>query len=325
MYVLRSFPFSFAILWRFIIVLPILIIALTMLGIMAAIFMFFVAFISPIFTIMIAVAFGVGASVVPVMVGMRLGLQAHDVRPKNTYFGVMISAIGYGLFESFCALLLIGLASGLFLLLSPLSLDTLALLARQDNADLIDQLAATSPVLTYGLIAATSLLMLSLRAGLLVPFAGASIGADPNGRHHTPFFAFGHGFWGLLVLVIIAYLGSMIVIPLVVLICAALGFGETLTLAMAEIERTGTNNLTNLLGLEVAVFAVLALFFYLWFFSLICAGGSLRYRQLQLAVEQSQKERERQVDAQLKSDEPPMANDVDMLDLIRSRMPDKKY
>lgn len=322
---LRAIPFSFAILWRYVLVLPILIVALTMLGIMGFIFMLISALISPIFTIMIGVALGVGATVVPVMVGMRLGLQSFEIRPKNTYFGVLIHAIGYGLFEAVCVLILIAMGVGLYILASPLTFETLGLMARMNEDQVVGQLTATSPWLTYGMVIATGLATMALRACLLVPFAGASIGADPSGRLHTPFYAFGHKFFNLLILTIVTSIGWAAVVPIAVVICAALGFADSLAISLAELERASTRNIMDIIGLEVVVFAGLCLFLYLWFFSLVCAGGVLSYRSLYVDVRQSQQEMDKKLEAQLKTDEPPMKNDIDMLDLVRSRMPGKKY
>ncbi len=325
MILLRAFPLSFAILWRFVVVLPILIIAMMMLAFMAFLFMLFFALISPLFTIMIAIAFGVGTTVIPVMVGMRLGLQSYEVRPKNTYLGVMIYAIGYGLFEAVCVLVLVALGGVLYVMATPLTYEELTQIALMGEEALLMQLTSVSPIVGYGILTTVTLLIFSLRAGLLVPFAGASIGADPNGRHHTPFFAFGHGFIGLLALVILTYIGWIMVVPAVMLVGIAIGFDDTLALSLAEAERGISADWTSVLGLEVGLLLVLALFLYLWLFSYVCAGGTLRYRELQVAVENRHQEFANKMEPELKSDEPPMSNDIDMLDLVRSRMPGKRY
>ena len=66
---LRAFPFSLSILWRFVVALPGLIIALLAFGFLAGILLFISSLISPFIAMLFAIAFGVGASVVPVMVG----------------------------------------------------------------------------------------------------------------------------------------------------------------------------------------------------------------------------------------------------------------
>ena len=116
----RAFPFSFAIMWRYLLVLPILVVAMAVFGAAAVILAFVFGLAAPFLAVVFIFAFGLASGIVPVMVGMRVGLQAHDVRPRNSYMGLMLPAIGYGFFEGLCFLIIIAVCMVLFVFASPL-------------------------------------------------------------------------------------------------------------------------------------------------------------------------------------------------------------
>lgn len=330
MTLLRAIPFSLAVLWRLVLVFPFMIIALLMFAIIAGFFMFIMAFISPILTVVMAAAFGVAASVLPVIVGSRLGLQAKQSSVRNTYFGLMLSAIGYGLFEVLCLLAIMAAAAAVYFVATPLSFSDLGQFASLDETVLIEQLMSVDPAITLSLLWVGGVLIVGLRASLLMPFAGASIGTDPNGRPHTPFYGFGRDFLSLLILTAIAYIMSAFAVPLSLAICYMLGYGENVTIALSQLETNPGLEVVSLLGVETGVFIGLSLLFYLWAFSLQSAGGVLAFMNEVEDVADKQNAFDMSMDEHLKSISNPTSQQQspiqsqDVMELIRSRMQQNK-
>ncbi|SFS15093.1 hypothetical protein [Yoonia litorea] len=324
---LRAFPFSFSILWRYAIALPALILSLVAFGVIAVVLVLVASVLSPFAGALIIVAFSVGASVVPLMVGLRVGLQAHHIKPRRSYLGLIAPAIGYGFFEAVVILILLALGAGLFVLVSPLDLAGLMMLGAESGDALFTELTAINAAVTWGVTAAVALIAMALRAALLVPLAGASIGADPTGRPHTPFYGFGSGFGAVFALVVVSQLGLIMVVPLVFSVMAIFGMGEAAMLQLASIATMDDwADLANL-GTEAAIFVAASLFATLFFFSLQCAGAVLVFvRKMavvgarQQAFDSAMQEREEE----LQTAKVPQS-DTDLLALVRSRMPEKKY
>ena len=330
MILLRAIPFSFNVLWRMVLVFPFMILALIVFGFIAAFFMLFASLIAPLVTVVIAIAFGVAASVLPVIVGCRLGLQAKEATMRNGYFGLVLPAIGYGLFEVFCLLLILAVGAGVYLLATPLTLTNLTQLAALDEELLIAQLMSVNPAVTLSVLWVGLVLAIGMRAALLMPFAGASIGADPSGRPHTPFYGFGREFISLLIIVAIAYVLSGFAVPIAVAICYMLGFGDSLTAALAQFEAAPSMDVLGLLGVETAVFLGLSLLFYLLAFSLQSAAGALAYMNeledmsdQQNAFDMSMDEHLQTMTSSTAQPERPMQSE-DVMELIRSRMQQRK-
>lgn len=330
MTLLRAIPFSLAILWRLTLVFPFLIIGLAMFGLIAAVLMFFLAFVSPVLTFLVALSFGVAASVLPVMIGARLGLQARGASTRNSYLGLILPAVGYGLFEAFCVLLIFAGALGVYLVATPLSLQDLAQLQSMDPELLAQQLMSVSPAITLSLLWVGGVLVIGLRAALLMPFAGASVGADPSGRAHTPFYGFGSEFISLLILVAISYILWALAVPAAIAASYLLGFGDNLSAALAQLEFAQGAAALELLGLETAVFIGISVLIYLWGFSLQCAGGVLIYMNQAQAFADQQNAFDMSLDAHLAAPSPAQApperqmQSADVMELIRSRMEQNK-
>jgi hypothetical protein len=317
---LRAFPFSFAILWRYLLVLPIMIVALAAFGAVAVVFALVFGLFAPFLAILFVIAFGLASSVVPIIIGMRVGLQAKEVRPRNSYAGLMLPAIGYGFFEGLCVSIILVVCVGLFVFATPLEVADLLAMQGAEDAVIFAALFEVSPKLTLGCLIVGGGLTIALRTALLVPFAGASIGADPGGRSHTPFFGFGDGFGTMLALVIISYVGAIFTTPFVVWLAIQLGFAESLVAIAASMETIDSYTDLAAFGVEGAVILGLGLILFLWFFSLQCAGAVLVFMQrFQGAVAQKQ-ERNTALTADL-DDQPSDAPDV--MQLIRSRMQNK--
>lgn len=320
---LRAFPFSLSILWRYLIALPALIIALAGFAFIAFILVALAMLVSPFIGILFAVAFAVGSSVIPVMVGLRVGLQSYFVKPRVSYLGMMKPALGYGLFEAVVMVILLAFSVGAFLLLTPLSLNDFLVMDVSDEEAMLDQLTAINPTLTWALVGFVGLAGFALRSALLVPFAGASVGADPDGRQHTPFYGFGSGFGAVFALVLISQIGLAFSLPLAFWGLSLAGVAQNAAMQLAEAATY--DELSDLAGLgpDALILIGVTLLILLYFFSLQCAGAVLVYMRKRGIVGA----RRKAFDEVMQEEEAraaPMA-DTDLLALVRSRMPDKKY
>ncbi|WP_108814577.1 hypothetical protein [Loktanella sp. Alg231-35] len=319
---LRALPFSFSILWRYVIVLPLLIIALFFFGIVAIIPVAVIMLVSPFVGVLVAAACGAAAGVVPIMVGMRVGLQAKRVRPRNSYPGLMLPAIGYGFFEAFTALIILVGGVAAFVFFTPLTPADFEAINPDNTSAVLGLLFQTSPVLTLAVGLIGGGLVLGLHAALLMPMAGAAVGADPSGRPHTPFYGFGSNFFSLFFLVVISQIGAMLVIPIVVLLSGPLGIADSLNKKLQRAGNLDSFNDFAIFGTEGLIFAGLCVFFYLLFFSLQCAGGVLVYMRHKDAVAEADNAYAKTVEVEL-SDNQPTAEDIDVMALVRSRMQNK--
>lgn len=320
MYLLRAFPFSFAILWRYALVLPILVLVLIVYGFMAAVMAFVLGYVSPAFAALVAVSFGLASSVIPAMVGTRLGLQARGLKPRTSYLGLMVPAIGYGLFEGFCVLVVLAVSLGAIIFTTPLTVPEMLQLGAVGNEVLFARLLEVNAPITLAVIAVAGFWIIAIRTALLVPFAGASIGMDPDGRSPTPFYGFGSGFWSILILVIISYLGTALIPLILILVVPLLGFGELIVAATGQIEQIQTRGGLNRLGIEALIVFCLWLFMVLWFFSLQCAGAALVFLRHK---ERFDIERE-DINKALEQPSEPSMPKTDMRALVRSRMPQRR-
>lgn len=343
---LRAFPFSFAILWRYLLVLPILIVALFVFGFIAVIFALLVGFVAPFLMVLFIFAFALASGVIPVMVGMRVGLQAREIRPRNSYAGLMLPAIGYGFFEALCVMIIVAAGVSLFVLLTPLSMTDLMALSSAEDVVIFSNLYAASPVLTLACLIIGGGLAVALRTALLVPFAGASVGLDADGRTHTPFYGFGNGFFTMFALVIVSYVGTTMAVPIVTWVVEPFGITDRLmetamglqqqaqqastatrdaSLAnsvlvpnnAAPVESMGFFDYVAAFGTDGLIVAGACLILFLWFFSLQCAGAVLVFMQgvQKVTVRKEERNAEREADLE----EQPI-EETDVMALVRSRM-----
>ena len=171
---------------------------------------------------------------------------------------------------------------------------------------------------------------MALRAALLVPFAGASIGADPDGRPHTPFYGFGRKFVTIFLLVVISQIGVFFTVPLVSMASVPLGIADSAMEKLAQVPSYDEFADIATLGPEAAIFIGMCLFGFLFFFSLQCAGAVLVFVDQRRAVGERQRafdqamteaEQEEQIE---RLQQQPQSN-ADLRELVRSRMPQKQY
>jgi hypothetical protein len=320
----RAIPFSFSILWRYVIALPVLVIMLVAFGLIAAILAFVASMLSPFVAMLIIIAFAVGATAIPVMVGLRVGLQAHYLKPRINYLQMLKPAIGYGLFEAVLILMILGVVGAIFLYFSSMTPPELIALGELEFDVVIETLVAANPALAWSLIGFMALATFAVRAALLVPLAGASIGADPSGRPHTPFYGFGSGFLSVVALVLLSQLGLSFSGPIAVSGLDLFGISQAAVMQILLVAGSfqGPADLADL-GQEALILIGVVVFLSLFFFSLQCAGAVLVF----LGKYEQVKNRQNAFDEVMRAEEErakPM-KDTDLRELLRSRMPERKY
>ena len=314
MLILRAFPLSFAILWRFIIVLPFLLIFLAAYVTFTVVWGFFFGLISIFFTILLILALTFVMALIPTMVGTRLGLQAKGETVRGNYGGVFKAALGYGAFEAAARLVLTFGASGLVVLLTPdLTADNFWIVLAGTVEPALNRETSMSGSTIAFLI--TTLLFAALRAALLPAFAGAAGRGDPGSAFHTPFSGFGSSFIWLFLLIIITYILPFVLIPLGVLGVIEYGLTGPFVDRFLALQPV-------LMGTQDYAFAMIDLYviggiviFGLWLFSLQCAGAVLAFSKRRVTY-QAQKAADQEVE-RLDPDE--------LRELVRSRMPERKY
>lgn len=289
MLILKAFPLSFSILWRFALILPIVVVCLFWMMFITLLYVMFVALISAelliIAVILLALA---SSSIIPLIIGMRLGLKAKGVLPRNSYFGLILPAIGYGIFEGLCWIFIFFAGAGVFVLISPMSLaDALNVIGDRSVG-----MFAAMEVFVYeeslpalAVMSVTLFLIWAVRAVILAPIAGASIGQDFNGQPHTPFMGIASRFFPLFVLSTVSYIAAAYTTTWLLAIAEMLGKKSWLythasqTLAMFD----GTAPFS--IGWEEGVIIAMVVLFFLWTICLQSAGAVLAYLDLKAAHE----------------------------------------
>ena len=292
MLILRSIPFSFAILWRMALVMPFVVLALAVFSAMFVIWFLTSMLFFPSVALMIittVLLFPMAAflvtlavmsammSVVPTMVGARLGLQARGVIVKDGYGKMVLPALGYGLFESLLGIILMSAGFGLFLLMSPLSLADLSQLADEDSQQVIVEAFAGSAQYALPIILGVSMIMIAVRALLLVPLAGASIGQDANGSMHTPFMGAGTRYLSVLCVVILAGVASFFIAPFLAFAGEVIGLGDAQLTALETAGAGEDFTLSSIWTWQLGVLFALAILSWIWIFCLQCAVAVLAY------------------------------------------------
>ncbi|MEO1551971.1 MAG: hypothetical protein AAFR93_16340, partial [Pseudomonadota bacterium] len=125
MSVLRALFLSLSITWRYVLVLPVVVIGLGIFGLLAIFVGIGLSFLSPLLAVMVLTAFVLAASVMPVMIGARLGLLTEGVKPRNGYAGLMMISVAYGIFEGLCVWVMLAFSIAAFLFLTPMTVDGL--------------------------------------------------------------------------------------------------------------------------------------------------------------------------------------------------------
>jgi hypothetical protein len=316
MLVLRAFPLSFAILWRFILALPILLIFLAVYVTFTVIWGIFVGFFSIYLTVAMIMGMTFVMALIPTLTGIRLGLQAREETVRGHFGKVFGAALGYGGIEAFLRMLLAFGAAGAVVFLTPaLSSENFWPVFMQTVSPSVE--GGSSTELDMGTVAflITLVLYAMLRAALLPTLAGAAACGDPGSGFHTPFSGFGSSFFALFILQILIYLLPIILIP--VAIIAAIHFDLTgpLVARAAELQAIVLEGASYQFALIDGIMVAAVIVFSLWLFSLQCAGAVLSFAERR--ENRSQQDADRPEVQRIPAD--------DLREMVRARMPERKY
>ncbi len=283
MLVFQAFPFSLSILWRYIVVFPVMIVALLVYGLIGGLISGLIGLILPPASILIMFFVGASSGVIPILVGSRLGLQARHVKPSNGYGKFVFPAIIYGAVEAIG----IGVATALAMMFAfgavtlgvgDISSDPAAYFSNMEPARIAVFLAMM--LLLFAAICA-------LRAAFLVPIAAASIGRDPDGRPYTPFLNFGAFFWPLFFVVAISYIAMMVLLVVIFVGVIMLSDAGILTDDLELVERMVDGTAPFSVTWSMVMIALIYIVITGWAFCIQCAGGVLAFLRLSGHAEQA--------------------------------------
>jgi len=206
----------------------------------------------------------------PMMVSMRLGLDAQRCKVTGTYGSLVFPAMIYGGIEAVGMLLstLVGIAAFAFISpdLSFLDFGSFENFTDGTAIEIALETGETSAMIIFliGFLAVSA-----LRAALLVPLAGAAAGRDANAELHTPLVGFGTGLLPLTALVLLSYL----LLPFMLYI----GFALANLLGSTDVFQGGDGSDLANYGWAEIVMIICFWMGWVWIFCLQCAGGVLFY------------------------------------------------
>ncbi|WP_171209260.1 hypothetical protein [Ruegeria sp. HKCCA6948] len=274
MLVFKAFPLSFSILWRFVLVFPVMLVALFLYGLAGGLVGLLINLLLSGLYFIVFFFISVSSAVIPILVGNRLGFLARNMTPRGGYKKLVAPALMYGATEAILGGLLLAPIIGLQLTTS------LTGLSNGFESAPVEPLSAVlsehNPVVALIVILGFS----AVRALLMVPMAAAALGLDPNDRPYTPFRNIGKSFLPLFSLITLSY-----VLMVVLIIAAGIGFA-----AYADGNPAFANppvykadpSWSNMIAVFQHYWVIVVAVFIIgiWTLSLQCAGGVLAYLKL---------------------------------------------
>ncbi len=272
----KTFFFSLNVLWRFLLVFPIVVLASLAINLIGGIVSIILVIISPPLAIigMMAICLG-STSAIFVMAAARVALQAKGIPEKNTFGAVLMNAYGYGMIQSVILLFLFVIVDFSFGLISSLSLWEYLL---SDEDVLLEELYAESQFAFIAYMIVVFGLMGLVRALLLPSMTAAAVGRDPDRGPHTPLNGLGKNVFPLFIIVGLsaaAFVGGAMAIPHLV---GIFGGGTTSADFIDDVNvdlalqdwMTGVNGATVLFLLGGTIL-------YAWMQSIQAAGAAIFY------------------------------------------------
>lgn len=278
MIILRAFPVSLSIFWRLLLVLPVLIIAFA-----AVVFVAFSAsfvlglLLPPLLVVIGVISIILSFLTTPILIGTRLGLTAIGHTPKNSYGGLWVYAIAYGVAVAFITVIILGavISGGGIVADVPLAaaaiFDTTA-----SNVEILQYFFVNWPMFVI-VVAAAFFALNCIYAALLLPLAAASVGKDANGNTHTPFAGFGAGFAPLLTLVLLVQVLGYFTYDLVSLAASPFMHSSEVDATMMDAMRLVEGVIPASFTWQLVVLIAFYILLTLWTTSLQCAGAVLVY------------------------------------------------
>ena len=319
MILLRSFPLSLSIFWRFLLVLPlwtVFYLVITTFSVFGSLMLIGSNLIVTIFA-MIVIPFVMTAivyiiSMHPYLIGIRIGLRVLGFRTDPSQKRLLIGATGYGLLEAIVAFIFTSIlfAGSLILLRSEVGL-----LAALQVDPTVDPIATLSRELAFGAMTVLSFLsavaVMALRAAILPALANFAAGRSPNGVSYSSVDGFGANFGMMMALLLMITAISAVIIPFAGDAFEYLGLTNVLTNELGDIVLFVFGDKDVSFTMLHAFMVATAILVSIWLFCLQCAGAALSYAS---RAEQSVSRREVAVQAQ-------QARSEDIGELLRSRMP----
>lgn len=274
MLALQAIPLSLSILWRYVMVFPVLVIGLFLYGFLGGLLGFLIGLILPAASIIILFAISASSGIIPVMVGTRFGFASMQIMPSAGYRKLILPAIVYGAAEAIAVAVLLVPTMGM---IAFTALPDVSDLTGDGLADLLDGSFGLS---MSGLSITVFVAICAIRASILVPIASASLGRDPDERAYTPFRHFGASFLSLFVLVLLSYMAIAVIYIVISLALVFSGFGTIIADGLFELAEM--INGTAAWRPIWPVIAMIALYIVIgfWALSVQCAGGVLVYLHL---------------------------------------------
>lgn len=281
MLVLRALPFSFSILWRMLLVLPFVAIFAVICWVVSLFMIMFFAVISPVVAIVLMIVVSIvtfsSVSILPTLVGMRLALESQGVQPKNTYGRLVLPTFGYGLIEGLLVVLVIVafafvLASG-----SPLTFNDIFMDPNGFSESDVAPILTENPSLFLIGFLGVFIAIAAIRAALLGPLAGASVGCDPDGQPHTPLYGFGSRFLSLLIVVIVAWSGLFVSGFVIAALAGALGLEAEFQAMLLQSEMLIYTYDFSQLTWGVGLWIAFTILIWVWAQSYQAAGAAMAY------------------------------------------------
>lgn len=285
MLLIKTFPLSLAIFWRFMLVLPvwtlfyILLTALTFYGLLTLIggipvvgivLLLIVPIIGTIVTYII--------SMHPYLIGIRIGLKVLGHPTEQSQHRLMVAAVGYGFIEGLIAVLISALFLALWLLAFESDFAIIRDLAHQRT---IDPSAVLAQQIAYGRFAAmttiSAVVTLVLRAATLPALASAAAGRSRNGGPHKPFDGFGAKLPMMILLMLMITGVSTVALPLLGSGAQYLGLIQALVTKLDGVILFVTGKSQTQITLLPVFLIVCAISLSVWLFALQCAGAALSY------------------------------------------------
>jgi hypothetical protein len=261
----RSFLFSFSILWRLCLVAPLLFILLAVFGFIGMIVLTIAMAVSPLLAILIvaAASFAISSSF-PIIVAARLGFQARGEQSSYGYGRMFMLSLIYGLVEALVLVLIVGIAVVIGIVVTGSGFSMTAL--ETSLTGVTELYLSGGMFVTVGFI----------RAGMLVPMAGAAIGRDGNGQPHTPFYDFGTRWRSLWFTNTLAMIVGPLAIVALVVVCVLYG-GSVADDFVAAYESDSLSRID--IGWELITFFIAVYILSLWTISWQAAVGVLAYME----------------------------------------------
>lgn len=322
MLLLRAFPLSLAITWRFLIIIPlwaILYLLMTVLTFWGSFLVIGIAVRIPligsilvIFLSILSIAFTFLILIHPYLTAIRIGLNVLGVKTEPSEKRLLGAAAGYGLIQWILNLLLLVIIAAVATLFVGSNFHFASLFY---GDQLTDPIAYLSQRISFGsltvLSAISGFAILALRAAMLPVLANVAAGRDPRGRSYTPAHGFGQGFVTMLTILLVMIILSVLIMQFVSDAAGYVGLTNVLTSQLGQaVSFVASDAQDFTFTPKHAALIAIAIFVSVWLFCLQCAAAALNYENRSI---QSPEEKQAIIaDQQAKSQE--------IGDLLRSRM-----